>query len=70
GHGVTILTLARAATSRSVRIDAASPDRCERVLPVRPRGLGHLRGWETEVALPVTGTFATPARGSLRADAV
>ncbi|MFD5065497.1 replication-relaxation family protein [Streptomyces sp. NPDC058394] len=42
----------------------------ERVLPVRPRGLGHLRGWETEVALPVTGTFTTPARGSLRADAV
>ncbi|SCF90494.1 replication-relaxation family protein [Streptomyces sp. Ncost-T10-10d] len=42
----------------------------ERVLPVRPRGLGHLRGWETEEALPVTGTFTTPARGSLRADAV
>ncbi|MFE7711772.1 replication-relaxation family protein [Streptomyces sp. NPDC057486] len=42
----------------------------QRVLPVRPRGLGHLRGWETEVALPVTGTFTTPARGSLRADAV
>ncbi|MFF3061453.1 replication-relaxation family protein [Streptomyces sp. NPDC057909] len=42
----------------------------ERVLPVRPRGLGHLRGWETEVALPITGTFTTPARGSLRADAV
>ncbi|MGW3736465.1 replication-relaxation family protein [Streptomyces sp. NPDC005148] len=42
----------------------------ERVLPARPRGLGHLRGWETEVALPVTGTFTTPARGSLRADAV
>ncbi|WP_327242287.1 hypothetical protein [Streptomyces sp. NBC_01320] len=42
----------------------------ERVLPVRPQGLGHLRGWETEVALPVAGTFTTPARGSLRADAV
>ncbi|MFE4924740.1 replication-relaxation family protein [Streptomyces sp. NPDC056661] len=42
----------------------------DRVLPVRPRGLGHWRGWETEVALPVTGTFTTPARGSLRADAV
>lgn len=27
-------------------------------------------GWETEVALPVTGTFTTPAQGSLRADAV
>ncbi|MGW3661017.1 replication-relaxation family protein [Streptomyces sp. NPDC005151] len=42
----------------------------ERVLAVRPRGLGHLRGWETEVALPVAGTFTTPAKGSLRADAV
>ncbi|MFE3144252.1 replication-relaxation family protein [Streptomyces scopuliridis] len=42
----------------------------KRVLPVRPRGLGHLRGWETEVALPVMGTFTTPAKGSLRADAV
>ncbi|MCX5401993.1 replication-relaxation family protein [Streptomyces sp. NBC_00102] len=41
-----------------------------RVLAARPRGLGHLRGWETEVALPVAGTFTTPARGSLRADAV
>ncbi|MFF2433417.1 replication-relaxation family protein [Streptomyces sp. NPDC058107] len=39
-------------------------------MPARPRGLGHLRGWETEVALPVTGTFTTPDRGSLRADAV
>ncbi|WP_405901882.1 replication-relaxation family protein [Streptomyces sp. NBC_00656] len=41
-----------------------------RVLPTRPQGLGHLRGWETEVPLPVSGTFTTPARGSLRADAV
>jgi len=41
-----------------------------RVLPARPPGLGHLRGWETEVPLPVSGTFTTPARGSLRADAV
>ncbi|WP_331764313.1 replication-relaxation family protein (plasmid) [Streptomyces sp. NBC_01520] len=41
-----------------------------RVLPARPQGLGHLRGWETEVPLPVSGTFTTPARGSLRADAV
>jgi hypothetical protein len=40
------------------------------VLPVRPQGLGHLRGWETEVALPVAGTFTTPAKGSLRSDAV
>ncbi|WP_299541724.1 replication-relaxation family protein [uncultured Streptomyces sp.] len=41
-----------------------------RILPARPPGLGHLRGWETEVPLPVSGTFTTPARGSLRADAV
>ncbi|MFJ9656175.1 replication-relaxation family protein [Streptomyces microflavus] len=41
-----------------------------RELPARPAGLGHLRGWETEVPLPVSGTFTTPARGSLRADAV
>ncbi|MFI8008377.1 replication-relaxation family protein [Streptomyces sp. NPDC086010] len=41
-----------------------------RPLATRPPGLGHLRGWETEVALPVSGTFTTPARGSLRADAV
>jgi hypothetical protein len=42
----------------------------QRVLPVRPQGLGHLRGWETEVALPVAGTFTAPAKGSLRSDAV
>ncbi|WP_424921068.1 replication-relaxation family protein [Streptomyces sp. wa13] len=41
-----------------------------RPLPARPLGLGHLGGWETEVPLPVSGTFTTPARGSLRADAV
>ncbi|MDX2407368.1 replication-relaxation family protein [Streptomyces microflavus] len=41
-----------------------------RELPARPAGLGQLRGWETEVPLPVSGTFTTPARGSLRADAV
>lgn len=40
-----------------------------RPLPARPRGMGHLRGRETEVALPVSGTFASPAK-SLRADAV
>ncbi|MER5466522.1 replication-relaxation family protein [Streptomyces sp. NPDC002668] len=45
------------------------PAQARQVL-VRPPGLGHLRGWETEVALPVTGTFATPTKGSLRADAV
>lgn len=36
----------------------------------RPPGLGKLRGWMTEVALPVVGTFTAPGRGSLRADAV
>ncbi|MFF3253853.1 replication-relaxation family protein [Actinacidiphila glaucinigra] len=39
-------------------------------LPPRPPGLGTLHGWHTEVALPVTGTFTTPGKGSLRADAV
>ncbi|MFE2540893.1 replication-relaxation family protein [Actinacidiphila glaucinigra] len=39
-------------------------------LPARPPGLGTLHSWHTEVALPVTGTFTTPGRGSLRADAV
>ncbi|MFD8079799.1 replication-relaxation family protein [Streptomyces sp. NPDC059718] len=38
-----------------------------RPLSARPRGLGTLRGWTTEVILPVTGTFTTPGRGSLRA---
>ncbi|AQW46551.1 replication-relaxation family protein [Streptomyces violaceusniger] len=41
-----------------------------RALPARPAGLGHLAGWETEVALPVAGTFTAPGKGSLRADAV
>ncbi|MGW7620814.1 replication-relaxation family protein [Streptomyces antimycoticus] len=41
-----------------------------RQLPARPAGLGHLGGWETEVALPVVGTFTAPGKGSLRADAV
>ncbi|WP_425508666.1 replication-relaxation family protein [Streptomyces genisteinicus] len=34
----------------------------QRELPVRPRGIGHLRGWTTDVPLPGTG--------HLRADAV
>ncbi|MFF4484683.1 replication-relaxation family protein [Streptomyces sp. NPDC021218] len=41
-----------------------------RALPARPAGLGRLAGWETEVALPVVGTFTAPGKGSLRADAV
>ncbi|MEU3602230.1 replication-relaxation family protein [Streptomyces sp. NPDC006798] len=41
-----------------------------RELPVRPQGLGHLRGWSIEVALPTHGTFTTPAKGSLHTDAV
>ncbi|MGW2354986.1 replication-relaxation family protein [Actinacidiphila glaucinigra] len=41
-----------------------------RPVSARPRGLGTLHGWTTEVILPVTGTFTTPGRGSLRADAV
>ncbi|MFJ9551839.1 replication-relaxation family protein [Streptomyces erythrochromogenes] len=31
-------------------------------------GLGPIAGWSTEVSLPVTGSFAAPGRGSLRAD--
>lgn len=41
-----------------------------RELPTQPAGLGHLRGWETEAALPVVGTFTAPGKGSLRADTV
>ncbi|MFD6879989.1 MULTISPECIES: replication-relaxation family protein [unclassified Streptomyces] len=37
---------------------------------VRPAGLGPLSAWSTEVTLPTGGTFTSPARGSLRADAV
>ncbi|MEU6299778.1 replication-relaxation family protein [Streptomyces erythrochromogenes] len=36
----------------------------------RPPGLGPLSSWSTEVVLPTGGTFTSPARGSLRADAV
>ncbi|WP_327122091.1 replication-relaxation family protein [Streptomyces sp. NBC_01341] len=54
---------------RTAPTTAPAPEQV-RPLPTRPPGLGHLRGWETEVPLPVSGTFTTPARGSLRADAV
>ncbi|MFJ3861925.1 replication-relaxation family protein [Streptomyces sp. NPDC090085] len=36
----------------------------------RPPGLGPLSAWSTEVTLPVAGTFTSPAKGSLRADAL
>ncbi|MGJ5899276.1 replication-relaxation family protein [Streptomyces niveiscabiei] len=48
----------------------AVPARPPRQAGVRPAGLGKLRGWTTEVGLPITGTFTAPGRGSLRADAV
>ncbi|WP_176742774.1 replication-relaxation family protein [Streptomyces agglomeratus] len=38
--------------------------------PSRPAGIGTLSSWETEVVLPVAGTFTTPVKGSPRADAV
>lgn len=38
--------------------------------PLPPPGLGPLSGWVTEAALPVGGTFISPARGSLYADLV
>jgi hypothetical protein len=55
-------------TSAVVRKDAAPRPRRE--LPVRPRGLGTIGRFHTEVVLPVTGTASTPGRGSPRADAV
>ncbi|MFE5562884.1 replication-relaxation family protein [Streptomyces sp. NPDC056544] len=36
----------------------------------RPPGLGPIAAWSTEVPLPVTGSFAAPGRGSVRADMV
>ncbi|MEU4848343.1 replication-relaxation family protein [Streptomyces gilvosporeus] len=36
----------------------------------RPVGMGRIASWATEVVLPVAGTQTTPAKGSLRADAV
>ncbi|MGA5499328.1 replication-relaxation family protein [Streptomyces cinereoruber] len=38
--------------------------------PVQPEELGPLAAWSTEIALPVSGTSLSPARGSLRADMV
>ncbi|WP_434600588.1 replication-relaxation family protein [Streptomyces sp. A5-4] len=46
------------------------PAQTTAVEPARPAGLGTLAGWETEVVLPVSGTFTTPVKGSPRADAV
>ncbi|MGW6945037.1 replication-relaxation family protein [Streptomyces xanthophaeus] len=34
----------------------------------RPGGLGPVGAWSTEVSLPVTGSFAAPGKGSIRAD--
>ncbi|MFH8574088.1 replication-relaxation family protein [Streptomyces sp. NPDC017993] len=36
----------------------------------RPRGLGEIGSWATEVVLPVSGTLSTPGKNSPRADAV
>lgn len=36
----------------------------------RPPGLGPIAAWSTEVSLPVTGSFAAPGKGSVRADMV
>lgn len=59
-------------TSPVVRKKLPAPSRPDPVLEggPRPPGIGTLPGWETEVVLPVTGTFTTPGRGSPRADAV
>ncbi|MFF1847136.1 replication-relaxation family protein [Streptomyces sp. NPDC058217] len=58
------------ATTGTAAPTASAPEASGAVVRVRPQGLGLLRGWETEVALPVVGTFATPGKGSLRSDAV
>ncbi|MBP5880785.1 hypothetical protein F3K37_42555 [Streptomyces sp. LBUM 1477] len=52
------------------RAQPTVPAQSVRQAVARPPGLGKLRGWTTEVALPVVGTFTAPGRGSLRADAV
>ncbi|MEU9396590.1 replication-relaxation family protein [Streptomyces sp. NPDC048324] len=57
-------------SAQSTDTTAAVPAQPVRQTVVRPQGLGKLRGWTTEVALPVVGTFTAPGRGSLRADAV
>ncbi|MGW1769811.1 replication-relaxation family protein [Streptomyces sp. NPDC002073] len=36
----------------------------------RPPGLGPIARWSTEVSLPVTGSFAAPGKGGIRADMV
>lgn len=52
----------------AARTSAPPPQRVP--LRQRPPGLGPLAAWSTEVTLPTGGTFTTPAKGSLRADAV
>ncbi|MFI5868361.1 replication-relaxation family protein [Streptomyces sp. NPDC051546] len=52
----------------AARSSAPPPQRVP--LRGRPPGLGPLAAWSTEVTLPTGGTFTTPAKGSLRADAV
>lgn len=42
----------------------------QQLLRQRPPGLGPLSAWAVEVTLPTGGTFISPAKGSLRADAV
>ncbi|MFI1808401.1 replication-relaxation family protein [Streptomyces californicus] len=38
--------------------------------PLPPPGISTIDAWETEVVLPVGGSFVNPVKGSLRADAV
>ena len=44
------------------------PPRPRRPAPARPRGLGTLASVRTHVALPTTGSWTSPGRGSLVAD--
>ncbi|MGP3633503.1 replication-relaxation family protein [Streptomyces sp. 24-1644] len=54
----------------STLIPAQAPAADAPPAPPRPPGLGPLSAWTTEAALPVGGTFTSPARGSVRADLV
>ncbi|WP_447034503.1 replication-relaxation family protein [Streptomyces hypolithicus] len=53
-----------------VRKNQPAPTVPAQKAPTRPAGIGTLSSWETEVVLPVSGTFTTPVKGSPRADAV
>ncbi|WP_159395866.1 replication-relaxation family protein [Streptomyces sp. 3211] len=57
-------------TAPVVRKGAVPAPASVRAAVERPPGLGPIAAWSTEVGLPVTGSFAAPGRGSVRADMV